>query len=185
MKTPQTNKINRLLSVKVERRLNLAVPNDSQMGTSMKTLGVSHDVSAAVCACASPSRSNPKRQALWLVFDTAGLLLSVAAFATICLQPVSARAQGAVPLWTNRFDARLNSSVFSESIAVDGSGNVFVATSSYDAATNATIKYSNAGVPLWTNRYPGNLQRALALDSNDNVFLRGDGYFAVACSSAG
>jgi hypothetical protein len=61
-------------------------------------------------------------------------------------------------------------------IAVDRSGNVFVAGT--DFSDYGTLAYSNSGVPLWTNRYngPGNsgdLTSAIAVDSDGNVFVTG------------
>jgi uncharacterized delta-60 repeat protein len=87
-----------------------------------------------------------------------------------------------VPLWTNRYNGPGNSIDWATSVAVDGSGNVFVtgASDGHEFHTNyayATIKYSSAGVPLWTNRYDGpandSWAAALALDGNGNVFVTG------------
>lgn len=89
-----------------------------------------------------------------------------------------------VPLWTNHYNGPGNSSDQAYAVAMDGSGNVFVAGAS--ARTNglplnydySTIKYSGGGVPLWTNRYNGphnhdDLCVAMALDTNGNVFVTG------------
>ncbi len=85
-----------------------------------------------------------------------------------------------VPLWTNRYNGPGYSSDVPFVIAADSGGNVIVAGYSW-SGTNfdyATIKYSSAGAALWTNRYngPGNSDdyaNALALDTNDNVFVSG------------
>ncbi len=107
---------------------------------------------------------------------TAGFLF-IAALTALCpllLYPTSARAQGGVPLWTNRYE----SGGWVPRIAVDASGNVFVAGYSRNASVPgsqdcATIAYSNAGVPRWTNSFPipngGNVN--LAADSTGNVFV--------------
>jgi hypothetical protein len=92
-----------------------------------------------------------------------------------------------VALWTNRYNGPGNYFDFANAMAVDASGNVFVA--GYSARTNvapynydyATIKYSGAGVVLWTNRYngPGNSTdqaRAVAVDGSGNVFVTGESY---------
>jgi len=100
------------------------------------------------------------------------------------LCPASARAQGGVPLWTNRFNGPANNSDVGRVIAIDGSGNVFVGGGSDGNGTASdyvTVKYSNAGVPIWTNYYngPGNghdSASAIAVDSSGNVFVTGYSY---------
>ncbi len=89
-----------------------------------------------------------------------------------------------VPLWTNRYNGPANSFDWPSSIAVDGSGNVFVTggSDSSGVRTNSdyvTIKYSSAGVPLWTNRYNGpaddpDWATAVAVDGSGNVFVTGE-----------
>ena len=51
-------------------------------------------------------------------------------------------------------------------VAVDGSGNVFV------AGNSIVVGYSSSGMALWTNRYDGEAS-ALAVDGNGNVFVTG------------
>jgi hypothetical protein len=115
-------------------------------------------------------------------------LFSVAALTIGCLLlfcPASAHAQGGVPLWTNV------SSGGAFDLAVDNSGNVFVAGISYNGSNSdyQTVKYSSAGVPLWTNRYngPANLYDsagAIAVDASGNVFVTGQSFESNDTSSA-
>ncbi len=72
-----------------------------------------------------------------------------------------------VPLWTNRCGGALNS------IAVDGSGNVFVRSDGFVIG-----KYSSSGVLLWTNRYEGSanengVARCSAVDGKGDVVVTG------------
>jgi len=65
--------------------------------------------------------------------------------AVSCLHPLITRAQGGVPLWTNRYLGSGNSDAEARAIAVDGSGSVFVAGA--ENGTNydyAIIKYSSS-----------------------------------------
>ncbi len=96
-----------------------------------------------------------------------------------------------VPLWTNRFNGSGNDEDRATAVAVDGSGNVFVAGYSWENSGGivfVVIKYSNDGVPLWTNRcddgFGNSGNSAIALDGNGNVFLTG-GYLTVKYSNNG
>jgi len=136
----------------------------------------------------------------FLLFNILSLAVTTASL--VILRPVSAHAQGGVPLWTNRYNGPGNDEDSPRAIAVDNSGNVIVTGSSISANgfpdwDYATIKYSSAGVPLWTNRYNGGngADGALAVAANDtgNVFVTGystgssgdSDYATVAYSSAG
>ncbi len=106
-----------------------------------------------------------------------------------------------VPLWTNRYNGPGNLDDYSNGLAVDGSGGVFVTGHSFGSRSGpdfATIAYSGAGLPLWTNRYNGRGNRddrasALAVDNTGTVFVTGytvgvEGsfdYATIAYSSAG
>src|SRR5438270_11487071 len=106
------------------------------------------------------------------------ILLSMA---LVCcgIAPIApqAHAQGGVPLWTNRYNGTGNSSDYAIGVALDSSGNVFVAGYSMGNGSSddyATVAYSGAGLPLWTNRYngPGNSDdeaSAIAVASSGNV----------------
>ncbi len=99
-----------------------------------------------------------------------------------------------VPLWTNRYDAGYWDRA--QALAVDASGNVYVAGS--DSWDYTTIKYSSAGVPLWTSLYDGpdnqgDAATALAVDDSGNVYVTGassgstsgSDYATIKYSSAG
>ncbi len=105
-----------------------------------------------------------------------------------------AYSSAGVPLWTNRYNGPTDSDDYARAVAVDGSGNAFVTGESWNGSATdyATIKYSAAGVPLWTNRYhtPGsgnNFARAIATDTNGNVFVTGGagGFATIKYSNAG
>ena len=56
-----------------------------------------------------------------------------------------------IALWTNRYDGPEHWTDKIESVAVDGSGGVYVAGLS--GSSIVTIKYASGGVPVWTNSY--------------------------------
>lgn len=101
------------------------------------------------------------------------------------------------PLWTNLFNGAVNGEDTPESMAVDGSSNVYVTGSSAgsEGGTDfATIKYSSTGGALWTNRYssaPASYKNGLALgvDASDNVYVTGTAgiydFSTIKYSSAG
>ena len=62
-----------------------------------------------------------------------------------------------IPLWTNRYNGRLDGYDAAAAVAVDRMGSFFLSGHSYNgtALDYVTIKYSGTGVPLWTNHWPG------------------------------
>ena len=106
-----------------------------------------------------------------------------------------AYSSAGVPLWTNRYNGPVSDSDdYARAVTVDGNGNAFVTGDSWNGSEQeyATIAYSGVGVPLWTNRYhaPGsgnNFARAVAADSNGNVFVTGGagGFATIKYSNAG
>ena len=106
--------------------------------------------------------------------------LLMALLLTLCLS-TNAHAADGTPLWTNVFNGVGNGANCGTSLAVDGSGNVYVTGQSYGGGSGvdyATIKYSSAGVPLWTNRFNGagnsdDYATSLAVDGSGNVYVTG------------
>lgn len=85
-------------------------------------------------------------------------------------------------LWVNRFNGPGNNYDYPQALAVDGSGNAYVAGTTYNANAGAynyaTIKYTTAGTPVWTNFYSsaGDKQdqaTSVAVDSSSNVVVSG------------
>jgi hypothetical protein len=90
------------------------------------------------------------------------------------------RAQGGIPLWTNRYiGPSPNGGDQPFALAVDSSGHAVVTGTTYtgNSIEFATVAYSKGGVPLWTNRYKGpandNEPAAATIDSIGNVFVTG------------
>jgi len=86
-----------------------------------------------------------------------------------------------VQQWAARYNGPGNLWDYANSIAVDGSGNVYVTGSSYGNGTledYATIKYNSAGVTVWVKRYngPGNYYdgaNSIAVDGSGNIYVTG------------
>jgi uncharacterized delta-60 repeat protein len=88
--------------------------------------------------------------------------------------------------WAARYTGPGNGFCEAKAIAVDDSGNVYVAGHSPGAGTAddyATIKYDSAGQQQWVARYngpanSGDEAHAIALDSSGNVYVTGQSYGA-------
>ena len=103
--------------------------------------------------------------------------------------------------WVQRYNGPANGRDEAYSIAVDGSGNVYV--TGYSIGNGiledyATIKYNSAGVEEWVQRYngPGNeldWAYSIAVDASSNVYVTGhslgngsnDDYATIKYNSAG
>jgi hypothetical protein len=87
-----------------------------------------------------------------------------------------------VQQWVSRYNGPTNGSDYATSIAVDGSGNVYVTGNSYGTSADyVTIKYNSSGVQQWTSSYngPGNyIEQAfsIAVDGSGNVYVTGNSY---------
>ena len=88
-------------------------------------------------------------------------------------------------LWLARYNGTGNS--YGMAIAVDGSGNVYVAGGSVGSGSHydyIVIKYSSAGAQLWETRYNGPVNGvdrpvAMALDNAGNVHITGYSEFTT------
>jgi hypothetical protein len=88
-----------------------------------------------------------------------------------------------IGLWTNRYDGQEHGTDRIESVAVDGSGGVYVAGLS---GTNiVTIKYTSGGVPAWTNTYGTTSSflffGGIAVDNDGNAYVLPDDFDSDFC----
>jgi uncharacterized delta-60 repeat protein len=98
-------------------------------------------------------------------------------------------------LWEKHYNATGTSVNFPNDIAVDDSGNVFVAGGSNDSSSSdfATIKYDTDGNLQWVARYNSfrrikDVAYALALDNSGNVYVTGESgesYMTIKYNSTG
>jgi hypothetical protein len=96
-------------------------------------------------------------------------------FATVKYSPSGAQQ------WAKRFNSSQNYSAEAYAIAVDGSGNVYVAGDGVwvngQGDDYTTIKYYSNGDTAWVRRYSGtgfnDIPYAIAVDMNGNVYVTG------------
>jgi hypothetical protein len=97
-------------------------------------------------------------------------------------------------LWSNAYSGSGNSSDFARSIAVDGSGNVYVTghctvkSGKNGLVCAGTIKYNNAGVQQWAAMYDSTNKLTsdgfiVATDVNGNVYVGGQGISSTTSSN--
>jgi len=86
-------------------------------------------------------------------------------------------------MWVSRYNGPDSSLDAAYSLALDGSGNVYVTGASTNDGYEdcVTVKYNSIGSEMWVQRYngPGNAQdrgRAIAVDGSGNVYVTGGSY---------
>jgi uncharacterized delta-60 repeat protein len=86
-----------------------------------------------------------------------------------------------VQQWVQIYNGPGNGDDIPYSLAVDGSGNIYVTGSSLGIGTNydfATIKYNSSGIEQWVQRYNGtgntsDVPLSLSVEFNGNVYVTG------------
>jgi hypothetical protein len=90
-----------------------------------------------------------------------------------------------VQQWVIEYNGPGNGADISNSIAVDGYGNVYVGGQSWGGNQNSfdycTIKYNSSGIQQWVQRYNATRSyedniNSIAIDGNGNIYVTGDSY---------
>jgi hypothetical protein len=111
-------------------------------------------------------------------------LLILSVLSALLLTTVPVFAQYVDTAWVREYNGPADSLDWARTLALDGTGNVYVTGQSYGSGTNwdyATIKYLPNGDTAWVRRYngPGNLgdkAHALVVDGLGNVYVTGYSY---------
>src|SRR5215813_9460805 len=104
--------------------------------------------------------------------------LSTLAIYSLSATPLFAQVQQA---WVARYSGPTNSTAAPVAMAVDGSGNVYVAGSlswTNGASDYLTVKYDLNGTQLWAQSYDGpsnavGVAKALAIDGAGDIYVTG------------
>jgi uncharacterized delta-60 repeat protein len=88
--------------------------------------------------------------------------------------------------WVGLYNGPYNSSDYAYSVAVDGSGNVYMGGYSYQSSTNyydyTVVKYNSSGTQQWVGTWNDvnnyyDYGRDVAVDGSGNVYLTGYAYY--------
>jgi hypothetical protein len=109
------------------------------------------------------------------------VILLLVSVPIIVSSPNYAFAQSYDTAWVRRYNGPANSYDWAYAIALDGSGNVYVAGSSFGSGTHidwAIIKYYPNGDTAWLRRYNWQLNSeddavAMAIDDSNYVYVTG------------
>jgi len=95
-------------------------------------------------------------------------------FATVKYNPVGAQQ------WAVRYNGTGNYTDYANSIAVDGTGNVYItgesSASGLGSADYTTIKYNSSGIQQWISRLSEGSGQSIAVNDSGNVYVTGTFY---------